>query len=184
MLHRIALATLAVLLAQPLAAQVYQWRDADGKLHFTDTPPPQSRSVETQHLQVNAMDGGQAQPAAPGPVAETKVAQRSPDPGQLHEKGRQQCSTAIARMPTLINETQKLGRDALRKQKITQNQLDQAMYKMDDFYKGLKRNERECISDYVSNDRSRTSIDCLADTPDVVSFGQCMEFADWVETFR
>ncbi len=102
----------------------------------------------------------------------------------MHQKGRQQCSTAIARMPTLINETQRLGRDALRKQKITQDQLDKAMYKMDDFYMGLKRNERECISEYLASERNRTSIDCLADTPDVLSFGQCMEFADWVETFR
>ncbi|MFC5696417.1 DUF4124 domain-containing protein [Pseudomonas sp. GCM10022186] len=184
MLHRIVLATLAVSLAQPLAAQVYQWRDADGKLHFTDTPPPQSRSVETQHLQVKGPDAGPAKPDGPPSAAVSEVAQRSPDAGQLHQKGSQQCSTAIARMPGLINETQKLGRDALRKQKITQNQLDKAMYKMDDFYKGLKRNQRECVSEYLASETNRTSIDCLADTPDVLSFGQCMEFADWVETFR
>ncbi|MNE83445.1 hypothetical protein D3C80_1802640 [compost metagenome] len=102
----------------------------------------------------------------------------------MQQKGAAQCSAAIARMPSLINETQKLGRDAVRKQKITQEQLDQAMFKMDDFYKGLHRNERECVSQYVANEQSRNSVDCLADAPDVLSFGQCVGFAGWTETFR
>lgn len=182
MLPRLALAALALLLVQPLAAQVYQWRDADGKLHFTDTPPPQSRAVQSDQQLVNGMD------AMPIAQPEPAVAQPSQAPalnaGQLQQKGMQQCSTAIARMPSLINETQKLGRDAVRKEKITQNQLDKAMYKMDDFYKGLKRNERECVSEYVASDKSRTSIDCLADTPDVLTFGQCMQFVEWAETFK
>ncbi|GLZ85969.1 hypothetical protein Pres01_20200 [Metapseudomonas resinovorans] len=182
MLPRLAFAAIAVLLAQPLAAQVYQWRDADGKLHFTDTPPPQSRAVESENLQVNSMNS--LPPKPPEPAVDPEAQKPSPTPAQLQQKGLQQCSTAIARMPTLINETQKLGRDAVRKQKITQNQLDKAMFKMDDFYKGLKRNERECVSEYVASEKSRVSIDCLADTQDVLTFGQCMQFAEWAETFR
>ncbi|MDH4568727.1 DUF4124 domain-containing protein [Pseudomonas sp. BN414] len=182
MLPRLAFAAIAVLLAQPLAAQVYQWRDADGKLHFTDTPPPQSRAVESENLQVNSMDS--LPPKPPEPSADPETQKPLPTPAQLQQKGLQQCSTAIARMPTLINETQKLGRDGVRKQKITQNQLDKAMFKMDDFYKGLKRNERECVSEYVASEKSRVSIDCLADTQDVLTFGQCMQFAEWAETFR
>lgn len=170
---RLAFAAFVLLLSQPLAAQVYQWRDADGKLHFTDTPPPQSRVAE-----------GGSQPDAVPPTAEVAPPAAAAGHGPLQEKGARQCSTAIARMPSLINETQKLGRDAVRKQKITQNQLDQAMYKMDDFYKGLKRNERECVSHYVASEEGRSSVDCLADTPDVLSFGQCMRFANWAETFR
>lgn len=180
MSFRIALAALALLLAQPLAAQVYQWRDADGKLHFTDTPPPQSREVESQDLQVNSVD--EAIEPAPGTQVPGRKYEAGPD--ELQEKGRMQCSAAIARMPSLINETQRLGRDGVRKQKITQDQLDQAMYRMDDFYKGLKRNERECLSDYLASKASRAAVDCLADTADVLSFGQCMQFAGWAETFR
>ncbi|MDH4558038.1 DUF4124 domain-containing protein [Pseudomonas sp. BN417] len=181
---RIALATLALLLAQPLAAQVYKWRDADGKLHFTDTPPPQSREVESPDLQVHSIEAARTRPDEPAAGAQATTQQHQASPSELQEKGRMQCSTAIARMPSLINETQKLGRDGVRKQKITQDQLDKAMYRMDDFYKGLKRNERECLSEYLASDKSRTSVDCLADTPDVLSFGQCMQFADWAETFR
>ncbi|MDA8483515.1 DUF4124 domain-containing protein [Pseudomonas resinovorans] len=178
MLPRFAFAALALLLSQSLAAQVYQWRDADGKVHFTDTPPPQSHAVESDHQRVESLNAVPlAQPEAIAQVPEFNT-------NQLHDKGAQQCSAAIARMPTLINDTQKLGRDAVRKQKISQNQLDNAMYKMDDFYKGLKRNERECVNDYVASEKSRTSIDCLADTPDVLTFGQCMQFAEWAETFR
>ncbi|WP_044870352.1 DUF4124 domain-containing protein [Pseudomonas sp. LFM046] len=181
---RIALAALAVLLVQPVSAQVYQWRDANGKLQFTDTPPPQSRVVETQDLHVNSMDAVHAKQAESVPEVEAAAEAPKLNPGQLQQKGMQQCSTAITRMPSLINETQKRGRDSVKQQKITQNQLDKAMYEMDDFYKGLKRNERECISEYVASEKSRNSIDCLADTPDVVTFGQCMKFADWAETFR
>jgi hypothetical protein len=173
---RFALAALALLLSQSLAAQVYQWRDADGKVHFTDTPPPQSRAVESNHQQVESLDVA--------PLAETQPQAPVFNSSQLHEKGAQKCAAAIARMPTLINDTQKLGRDAVRKQKISQDQLDKAMYRMDDFYKGLKRNERECVNDYVASEKNRTSIDCLADTADVLTFGQCMQFAEWAETFR
>lgn len=181
---RIALVTLALLLAQPLAAQVYKWRDADGKLHFTDTPPPQSREVESPDLQVHSVDAAPRKPDEPAAGAQATTLQHQASSNELQEKGRMQCSTAIARMPSLINETQKLGRDGVRKQKITQDQLDKAMYRMDDFYKGLKRNERECLNEYLASEKSRTELDCLADTPDVLSFGQCMQFADWAETFR
>ena len=181
---RIALATLALLLAQPLAAQVYQWRDTDGKLHFTDTPPPQSREVESPDLQVHSLGAAPTKPDKPAAGVQVTTLERRASPGELQEKGRMQCSSAITRMPSLINETQKLGRDGVRKQKITQDQLDKAMYRMDDFYKGLKRNERECLNEYLASEKSRTAVDCLADTPDVLSFGQCMQFADWAETFR
>ncbi len=182
MLPRFAFAALALLLSQSLAAQVYQWRDADGKVHFTDTPPPQSHAVKSDHQRVESLTA--APLAQPEAMAEAPSRVPASNTSQLHEKGTQQCSAAIVRMPTLINDTQKLGRDAVRKQKISQDQLDKAMYKMDDFYKGLKRNERECVSDYVASEKSRTSIDCLADTPDVLTFGQCMQFAEWAETFR
>lgn len=37
---RPALVTAALLLALPVSAQIYQWKDADGRTHYSDTPPP------------------------------------------------------------------------------------------------------------------------------------------------
>lgn len=45
MFARACLATLAIVLSLPASAQVYQWRDEQGRVHFTDTPPPESRNV-------------------------------------------------------------------------------------------------------------------------------------------
>ena len=52
------------------------------------------------------------------------------NPGQLHQKGMVQCAAAIRRMPSLITETQKIGREAVRQKRATQAQLEDAMYKM------------------------------------------------------
>jgi len=40
--HRalLLIASCALLLASPAGAQVYSWRDASGKIHYSDTPPP------------------------------------------------------------------------------------------------------------------------------------------------
>jgi len=35
----------ALLLASPVGAQVYSWRDASGKIHYGDTPPPGSNQA-------------------------------------------------------------------------------------------------------------------------------------------
>lgn len=37
---RPSLALLALLTALPVAAQIYSWKDKDGKIHYSDTPPP------------------------------------------------------------------------------------------------------------------------------------------------
>lgn len=43
---RPALTALALLFALPVTAQIYQWKDADGRTHYSDTPPP-SGEVKT-----------------------------------------------------------------------------------------------------------------------------------------
>jgi hypothetical protein len=45
-MKRAALFALTFLIALPAAAQVYQWKDKDGKTHYTDVPPP-SGEVKT-----------------------------------------------------------------------------------------------------------------------------------------
>ena len=44
-MRRVSLLVLALLTAAPAAAQVYQWRDADGRVHYSDVPPPQGEAI-------------------------------------------------------------------------------------------------------------------------------------------
>ncbi|MDO9467331.1 MAG: glutaredoxin family protein [Thiobacillus sp.] len=37
---------LAMLLAMPAAAGVYKWTDAQGRIHYTDSPPPAARATQ------------------------------------------------------------------------------------------------------------------------------------------
>jgi glutaredoxin len=44
----------------PAAAQVYKWTDAQGTVHYTDTPPPQQRASEIRTPQgASGQNGGQ-----------------------------------------------------------------------------------------------------------------------------
>lgn len=43
---RVAVSLLLLMLSLPASAQVYRWVDAQGKVHYTQTPPPQGRYKE------------------------------------------------------------------------------------------------------------------------------------------
>jgi coenzyme F420-reducing hydrogenase alpha subunit len=59
-MKRIAIAVLALALAPLASAQLYKWVDKDGKVHYSDQPPPASATK-----QINVAPG----PAAPPPSA-------------------------------------------------------------------------------------------------------------------
>ena len=40
MMRRLSVLILSLLAALPAAAQIYQWKDAQGRTHYSDTPPP------------------------------------------------------------------------------------------------------------------------------------------------
>lgn len=56
----------AVLCALPVSAQVYEWRDAQGKTHYSDRPPP---GVDAKQVRRGA--GGAAKQQMPQPAAAT-----------------------------------------------------------------------------------------------------------------
>ena len=44
-MFRILAAAAALLFATAVAAQAYRWVDKDGKVHYTQTPPPPSQAT-------------------------------------------------------------------------------------------------------------------------------------------
>jgi glutaredoxin len=49
---RILFATVALLFAATVAAQAYRWVDKDGKIHYSQTPPPPTESTNVQKRSV------------------------------------------------------------------------------------------------------------------------------------
>ncbi len=67
-MRRLAIAVAAMLVAATAGAQMYRWADKDGKVHYTDTPPPgAARGVQKR--------AGPPAPAETGPAAPYAVQQ-------------------------------------------------------------------------------------------------------------
>ena len=76
-MKRIAIAVLALFLAPLASAQLYKWVDKDGKVHYSDQPPPAQASKQIK------VDTGVSS-TAPSAVARDKEL----------EKGRQEAADA------------------------------------------------------------------------------------------
>jgi hypothetical protein len=66
-MKRITLAIMALCLAMPAAAQMYKWKDANGKWQYSDAPPP--GNVKAEKLR-----GAAAPPEAPAASADKQGA--------------------------------------------------------------------------------------------------------------
>ena len=73
--HVTVLAILGTALSIPAVAQVYQWKDADGKTFFSDSPPPGIKARA-----VSKSGGEPAQSQAPSPVTEKKADAKKTNP--------------------------------------------------------------------------------------------------------
>lgn len=71
-MRHLSLLALALILAAPAAAQIYQWRDADGRVHYSDVPPPQGEAKTMR--------------SAPAPAAAATTATEAAKPKTLAEK--------------------------------------------------------------------------------------------------
>lgn len=64
-MRRLALAVAAMFVAATAGAQMYRWVDKDGKVHYTDAPPPAaSKGVQKRGTAPAATDTGPAAPYA------------------------------------------------------------------------------------------------------------------------
>ncbi|AOY00270.1 DUF4124 domain-containing protein [Jeongeupia sp. USM3] len=86
---RLPIAVAALLLSLTASAKVYQWRDADGQVHYTDQPPAGQTSRE-RTIRPNVV--GNAKPvaaSAPQPKGATVVLYTNPQCGST-------CADAVA----------------------------------------------------------------------------------------
>ena len=74
-MNRIWLVMVALCLALPASAQMYKWKDANGKWQYSDTPPPPCRQSSGAHC---ASAAHRALMSAPAPCAPTRRPLRSP----------------------------------------------------------------------------------------------------------
>jgi glutaredoxin len=64
-MQKLAIAVAAMFVAATAGAQMYRWVDKDGKVHYTDTPPPAAaKSVQKRSGAPAAADTGPATPYA------------------------------------------------------------------------------------------------------------------------
>ncbi len=71
-MRRVCLLVLAAMTALPASAQLYQWRDAEGRVHYSDRPPADVEATVVR-------PGGVTAPAAP-------AASEAPKPKTMAEK--------------------------------------------------------------------------------------------------
>jgi hypothetical protein len=80
-MRRVNLFVIVLVIAAPAAAEIYQWRDAQGKLHYADTPPASGNAttlrpaaqpaVRPPSVEPANTEPAGANPASGGPASET-----------------------------------------------------------------------------------------------------------------
>ena len=81
MIRRTALA-IALFAALPALAQIYSWKDSEGKVHYGDTPPPTG--------EVNVIRGTPAAKPAPAPAPEPATTPGETDTAKAQDPSRPQ----------------------------------------------------------------------------------------------
>ena len=69
---------LALCVALPAAAQMYKWVDSDGKVKYSDTPPPSNVKTERLRIPAHAPDGPAAAPKGAAQKDAAKTGPKSP----------------------------------------------------------------------------------------------------------
>jgi glutaredoxin len=90
-MKRLAIAAAAVLVTASASAQMYRWVDKDGKVYYTDTPPPAAaKGVQKRGTAAPPTDAGSAAPYAVQQAAKNfpVVVYTAPNCGQLCADGK------------------------------------------------------------------------------------------------
>ncbi|MCX7207092.1 MAG: DUF4124 domain-containing protein [Proteobacteria bacterium] len=92
---------LSLLLACAAHAEIYKWKDADGKMHYSDQPPKGNKAevVKTKDLPVSTMSGGRKDASMASGIAVKASAPVASVPAPVKsEKDEKACKEATARL--------------------------------------------------------------------------------------
>ncbi len=98
-MKRMTLFLLSMLLAgAAVAGQIYKWKDAEGKIHYSDTPPPADAKITQLKMQAGDQPvSSVASPKAPPIVGKSASAAEASAPQAQSEKDPKICQQAKAR---------------------------------------------------------------------------------------
>jgi hypothetical protein len=126
----------ALLVATPAGAQLYKWTDANGRVQYSDRPPPPGRKADTvSTANVSTVTGNPTPAAQPGATGEPKSAA---DREQDFRKRRAEQEEAQKKQQKLAEETRARQADCQQAQRqLTALQSGQRMATVDE--KGERR---------------------------------------------
>ncbi|WP_299881553.1 DUF4124 domain-containing protein [uncultured Cocleimonas sp.] len=148
-------------------AKVYKWTDADGKTHYTSTPPPaQKKVLSNEEFKVRKTPKSSlrpsssfAKPTNTGNSTQSKNTKTKKKPNtKIH--ARAQCGKAISKAPSVISKIKSQLRQAISAGKVPKS-------KMDEFEKQEKSGKlkpptmEKCVKDYMAGGGRQT--DTIAD---------------------
>jgi glutaredoxin len=81
LIRNLLLFLMAVMACSSIHADMYKWTDENGKVHYSDSPPPAGKKVKKLDLKVNSISGppvvsaftGNGKPAAATAAASVKI---------------------------------------------------------------------------------------------------------------
>ena len=82
----VAVIVSSLFLTLPIAAQTYKWTDPDGKIHYSDQPPP--AAVKDESVIQRGKNGPPAAAAAPGDKGKTAAGPRAATPQEQEAEFR------------------------------------------------------------------------------------------------
>ncbi|GAA5179536.1 hypothetical protein GCM10025771_21810 [Niveibacterium umoris] len=123
-MSRLLIAILCCAAALPALAGVYKWVDANGKVHYSDQPPP---SADASSVSITRPSGVTAPETSVNPKGDTKAAKAKEDEARERER-KKVCDDLRAEQVKLENSPSgnalKTGDErALRAKMIEQNQI-------------------------------------------------------------
>lgn len=121
-MRHLSLLAFALILAAPASAQIYQWRDAEGRVHYSDMPPAQG---EAKRLRSAPPSTASPAPQAAAAPASADTAAAAEKPKTLAEKEQAFRERRAAAAEAQAKAEQESARNAERQRACEQarNQL-------------------------------------------------------------
>lgn len=157
--------TFAILLTLALGmaahAEVYKWVDADGNVHFSDTPPPnpeqESEEVKIQRSSTTTL--------ARNPRSSTGGDSGGGDSGKVTADDRKLCSKAVSNLSRFSAVWERKIRQKMPEMGAAEKaKAEQAIKELRANIKEAKADMSQCTSD-LDDPANRQAAECIANAP-------------------